>query len=55
MRTYFTNLLKQSTLLILIIVLGSSFKHASKFFAGNYNYYVSPGEMLTVTAMRMYS
>jgi len=43
MRTYFTNLLKQSTFLILIIVLGSSFKHASKFFAGNYNYYVSPG------------
>ena len=43
MRTYFTNLLKQSTFLIVIIVLGSSFKHASKFFAGNYNYYVSPG------------
>jgi hypothetical protein len=43
MRTYFTTLLKRSTILIATIVLISSFRHASNFFAGNYSYYVSPG------------
>ena len=42
MRTKFTSLFKRSTILIAIIVIVSSFKHSSSYFAGNYSYFVSP-------------